>query len=145
MKKHKRLIAFTAIIFITIVSFGQNKKCFKEINSLLKEQESSWNQGNIQAYMLHYWQSDSMMFVSKNGVTYGWKQTLDNYLKSYPDRVAMGMLLFDNLNFQFINKRNVLVIGSWHLSREKGDIGGNFSLLWRKIKGKWKIIIDHTS
>jgi ketosteroid isomerase-like protein len=38
-----------------------------------------------------------------------------------------------------------MVIGSWNLTRDKGNVGGYFSLLWRKINGKWKIVIDHTS
>ena len=86
-----------------------------------------------------------MLFISKKGPTHGWQQTLDNYLKSYPDKATMGNLIFDNLSFQYINKNNIIIIGSWQLTREKGNIRGYFSLLWRKIKGKWKIVIDHTS
>jgi len=26
-----------------------------------------------------------------------------------------------------------------------GDIGGYYTLLWQKIKGKWVIVCDHTS
>jgi len=145
MKNQSSLLVLIAFMLISIFTFGQNQKCFSEIKSLLNEQENSWNQGDIPAYMFHYWKSDSMMFVGKNGVTYGWEKTLDNYLKSYPDKATMGKLTFDHLNFEFINRKNVIVIGCWHLNREKGDIGGYFSLIWRKINGKWKIIIDHTS
>jgi hypothetical protein len=46
-------------------------------------------------YMQGYLKSDSLVFVSKNGPKYGWDNTLNNYLKSYPDRSAMGNLTFD--------------------------------------------------
>jgi ketosteroid isomerase-like protein len=124
---------------------AQNKQGFEEIKKLLKEQETAWNNGDIPAYMQYYWKSDSMMFVGKNGVTYGWQQTLDHYLKSYPDKATMGVLTFDHITPQYIDKNNMIVIGSWQLIREKGNIGGYFSLLWRRINGKWKIVIDHTS
>lgn len=145
MLGYRKLLVFAFATIFTINTFGQNHKEFKEVEQLMKEQETAWNNGDIPSYMLHYWQSDSMMFVSKKGVTYGWKQTLDNYLKSYPDKETMGSLKFDKLIFQYIDKNQLMVIGSWNLIRDKGNVGGYFSLLWRKINGKWKIVIDHTS
>jgi ketosteroid isomerase-like protein len=37
------------------------------------------------------------------------------------------------------------VIGKWHLKREAGDLSGHFTLLWKKIKGQWLIVADHSS
>ena len=145
MRIHKKPLVFIAVLLIVFVSFGQEQKSFEEIKKLMNEQVISWNEGDIPSYMQHYWQSDSMMFVGKKGVTYGWKQTLNNYLKSYPNKEIMGKLVFDHLIFQWINASNVIVIGSWQLERKKENIGGYFSLLWKKINGNWKIVIDHTS
>lgn len=36
------------------------------------------------------------------------------------------------------------MIGKFHLTREVGDVSGHFSLVWKKIKGEWKVVIDHT-
>src|SRR5271163_1999115 len=38
-----------------------------------------------------------------------------------------------------------LALGRWHLKRDKGDIGGVFSLVWQRFPDGWKIIHDHTS
>ncbi len=141
----KASIVYLITIFMVLSGLAQGEKSFEQIKELMKAQENAWNQGDIPAYMQHYWQSDSMLFVSKKGVTHGWQQTLDNYLKSYPDKATMGKLTFDHLSFQYIDNKNMLIIGSWQLIREKGDVGGYFTLLWRKIEGKWKIVIDHTS
>jgi len=35
--------------------------------------------------------------------------------------------------------------GSWVLERENDRPEGHFLLIWRKIEGKWKIVVDHTS
>jgi len=37
------------------------------------------------------------------------------------------------------------VIGKFHLKRKVGDASGPFSLLLKRIDGKWKIIADHSS
>jgi ketosteroid isomerase-like protein len=45
-----------------------------------------------------------------------------------------------------ISKEAAFVIGKFFLTRpQKGDASGHFSLLWRKIKGQWLIVADHSS
>jgi ketosteroid isomerase-like protein len=39
----------------------------------------------------------------------------------------------------------VLVLGHWHLTRTKGDVGGVFSLVWQRFPEGWRIVHDHTS
>lgn len=118
----------------------------KVILATLDRQTADWNAGNIDAFMHGYWESDSLMFVGKNGVTYGYENTYKGYLKRYPDRATMGTLKFDILNVSFPGKGVAFVVGKWHLTRpEAGDVGGHYTLLWRKIKGKWTIVCDHTS
>src|SRR5690606_2650838 len=65
-----------------------------EIQRILSEQQQAWNRGDIDAFMQHYLKSDALTFSSGGRVTRGWKQTLENYRKRYPDRAAMGKLEF---------------------------------------------------
>jgi ketosteroid isomerase-like protein len=38
------------------------------------------------------------------------------------------------------------ILGKWQLVRpKKGDVGGYFTILMKKIKGRWLIVRDHTS
>jgi len=123
-----------------------NQKDETAINTILKNQQDAWNKGNLEGFMEGYWQSDSLKFVGKNGITYGWKATLERYKKGYPDKATMGTLQFTILHKEVISKDAILMIGKWQLQRaEKGDVSGHFSLLWRKIKGKWVICTDHSS
>src|SRR5690606_40403736 len=59
------------------------------ILDVMSQQEQDWNNGDIDAFMKGYWRSDSLMFVGKNGIKYGWQTTLENYKKSYPDKSTM--------------------------------------------------------
>jgi ketosteroid isomerase-like protein len=117
----------------------------KEVLALLHEQDACWNRGDLDGFMQTYWQSDSLMFIGKSGVTYGWQNTLNNYKRSYPDPAAMGTLRFDIIHFENISPNYCSVVGKWHLTRIAGNLEGHFMLLLKKIRGKWKIIADHSS
>jgi hypothetical protein len=111
----------------------------------MKIQEDNWNKGDVEGYMEGYWHSDSLLFIGGSGPKYGWKQTLDRYLKSYPNKEAMGYLTFETIGFHFLPPKNAQVSGKWHLKREEGDLSGYYSLLWEEKDGGWKIIYDHSS
>lgn len=138
------LFLLTAMLFFTATSFAQTKD-EAEILQTLSSQQIAWNKGDIEGYMQGYWQSDSLMFIGKSGITYGWQQTLNNYRKSYPDTTAMGKLDFAFVEIKRLSAIYYFVVGKWHLTRAIGNIGGSFTLVLRKIKGKWLIVKDHSS
>jgi hypothetical protein len=127
------------------VGLGQNNR--NEVQAVvdeMKKQEAAWNKGDLREFMSSYWRSDSLKFIGSKGVTYGWQKTLDNYLKSYPDKTAMGTLKFTLVETTLLSPTSVYVIGKWELQKEK-PAGGHFTLLWRFINGRWVIVSDHTS
>ena len=121
---------------------GGNELTIREI---LEKQTNAWNRGDIEEFMKGYWENDSLMFIGKSGVTYGWSNTLKNYKKNYPDTVAMGKLAFTLIEVKKLSKEYYHVTGKWFLKRSIGDIGGHYTLLFRKINGRWVIISDHSS
>ena len=79
---------FLAFILLSAsVSFAQSKDELA-IRKTLDEQTVAWNRGDIDNFMKGYWENDSLMFIGKSGVTYGWTNTLNNYKKGYPDTVS---------------------------------------------------------
>lgn len=135
------------ILFIALFSanvFAQSKDELA-IRLLLQTQENAWNNGQLDNFMKGYWQNDSLMFIGKSGITYGWQKTLDNYKKGYPDTAAMGKLSFTLLQLRALSPEYYFVVGKWNLQRSMGDIGGYFTLLFRKINGAWVIVADHSS
>lgn len=115
------------------------------IKNLLHRQTEEWNKGNLEGFMHTYWQSDSLLFIGKSGVTRGWQQTLENYKKGYPTPAAMGKLSFDILEVKPLNKKHYFVVGKWMVERTTDNLSGHFSLVLQKINGEWKIIADHSS
>ena len=137
-------IFFPIFIFIAFAANAQSKD-EQEIRSLLQAQTTAWNRGDIDAFMKTYWNSDSLLFVGSKGPAYGWQTTLEGYKKRYPDTTVMGKLDFDLLQMKPLSQEYFFVLGKWHLQRSIGDIGGYFTLLFRKIKNQWVIVADHTS
>jgi ketosteroid isomerase-like protein len=115
------------------------------VRNVLATQQDAWNRGDIDAFMKGYWKSDSLLFVGKTGPGYGWQNTLDSYKKRYPDTAAMGKLQFTLLQVNPLGTEYYFVLGQWQLQRSIGDIGGYFTLTFRKIKGRWAIVVDHTN
>ena len=135
-----------SIIFIgcTIIGFSQSKD-ETAIRQLMQRQTEAWNNGSIDAFMKGYWQNDSLMFIGKSGITYGYNNTLNNYKKNYSDPDKMGKLFFELLHVKKISGDTYFVVGKWFLKRSIGDIGGHYTLLFKKINGQWLIVADHSS
>lgn len=114
------------------------------IHRLMFDQSAAWNRGDIPAFMEAYWKSPELTFSSGGNVTKGWEATRDRYLARYPDRATMGKLTFSDLETRLVGDKAALTLGSWKLERGQ-PIDGNFSLVWQKFDGGWKIIHDHTS
>jgi ketosteroid isomerase-like protein len=140
-----KLFAFL-ILFPCQVIFSQSIKEQKVIENILKTQVDLWNKGDIPGFMEYYDHSEDLKFIGKNGVTSGWKATLQRYLTTYPDQETMGNLTFDIKEIDVTAGKTAWILGKWQLARpQKGDIGGYFTILMKKIKGRWLIVRDHTS
>jgi filamentous hemagglutinin family protein len=131
--------------FCSVMGSQAQSKNETTIRNILNEQTGAWNKGDINGFMKGYWENDSLMFIGKTGITYGWTNTLNNYKKGYPDTAAMGKLTFTLLSVKQLSKRHYHVVGKWFLKRSIGDVGGHYTLLFQKINGRWVIIADHSS
>jgi ketosteroid isomerase-like protein len=115
------------------------------IRKVMADQAAAWNRGSIDDFMKGYWQNDSLVFVGQSGPTYGYSHTLANYKKHYDTPDKMGKLFFTLLSIKQLSPDYCFVIGKWLLKRQPKDVGGIYSLLFRKIDGQWQIVVDHTS
>ncbi len=137
-----RIVFLIFIVFMISCSNSSNES--DNIMQVMNQQEKDWSNVDIQGFMQGYWQSDSLMFIGKNGIKYGWQTTLDNYKKSYPDKTSIGKLKFEVLKLE-VNDNTAYMLGKWSLIRKEDNPNGYFTLYWKKIEGNWVITIDHTS
>lgn len=131
------------VLFLNAIA--QKSKDELQVRSILATQQNYWNSGNLDKFMQGYWKSDSLMFIGSKGIVYGWQNTLDGYKKAYPDTAAMGKLQFTLLEVKRLSVLYFFVVGKWELTRTLGNMSGHFTLLFKKIKGRWVIVADHSS
>lgn len=121
---------------------------FSEIEKVLDGQIAEWQKGNIDGFMAGYWHSDSLQFITSRGIKKSYDSVSNNYKKHYDTPEKRGFLTFRNLQFQTLDQANEIVhcTGRWHIAANENEAekSGVFSLIFKKINGEWKIIIDHT-
>ena len=141
----KKIFCLLTLVLAITTKMAAQKTDEQIIRASLETQRLSWNTGDLETFMSTYWKNDSLMFIGKSGVTYGWQNTLDNYKKGYPDKAAMGKLDFDILEVRKLSEIYFFVVGKWHLTRSIGNVEGHFTLLFKKINNNWVIVADHSS
>jgi len=132
------------LLLITLPSFAQNSD-ESSIRRILADQITAWNKGDLDDFMKGYWNNDSLTFIGQSGITYGYTSALNNYKKHYDSPDKMGELIFTLLKLERLSPDYYFVIGKWQLKRKAGDVGGVYTLLFRRIGGRWVIVVDHSS
>ena len=130
------------ILFILSCTPQIAKDPLDPIRTAMAEQEQAWDQGDIVAFMHYY--SDTICFIGHGSRTCGREAVTANYLKTYPDKAAMGDLSFGIDEVLPAGKYHAWVTGMWKLYRTSDTVGGGFSLLWTKEQAGWRIARDHT-
>lgn len=142
LMKHALVVAALVLCSNAASAQSHNERA---IRTMLAAQVAEWNKGNIEGYMHGYWENDSLVFIGSKGPRYGYDITLKKYKEAYPDYAHMGQLTSTITRIQKLSRRYYFVIGTWALKRSAGDIGGSYTLLLKKIKGKWVVVTDHSS
>jgi hypothetical protein len=138
----KLLFLFATILTLSSCSTSTEEQDKKEILAIMDVQQIAWSKHDLEGFMKGYWKSDSLKFYGSNGITYGWDKTLANYKKGYPTPDHSGTLKFKINDITKIETASYYVMGAYHLTRKVGDANGVFMIIFKKIKGQWKIVAD---
>lgn len=136
------VLAFFFLLILNACSQLDDSINKKAILDVLEKQSIAWSDNDLEGFMEGYWKSDSLKFYGTNGVTYGWKNTLNRYQKGYPSKDYTGTLNFKIISITKIAEDVYYVLGEYHLERKVGDANGGFMVIFKKIEAEWKIIAD---
>ncbi len=138
----KKLLLPTTFLAFFACQQPQALQDMAAIHAVLADQETAWDRGDIPGFMEGY--ADSVCFISRKGRTCGKQAVTQHYLKSYPDKAAMGDLNFRDLEVMEAGPQHAWCTGTWELLRAQDTVGGGFSLFWTKGPEGWRIVRDHT-
>ncbi len=139
------LVLQIVFLILAIPDLRAQSRAERSVRLILDQQTAAWNRGDLEGFMHGYWESDSLMYIGKSGVTYGYASTLASYRRNYGDTARMGKLRFDLIQVRRLSPRYFHIVGKWSLKRSAGDVGGHYTLLFKKIRGEWVIVSDHSS
>jgi len=115
------------------------------ILSLIKRMETAWNRGDFRGYMAGFKKPDAT-FISGGKFLDGWQGRLDQYIRDYggsPER--RGRLHFYNMKVDLLAPDAAMLVGQYRLIRGKRVTEGVNTRLFRKIRGRWLITMNHVS
>ena len=142
----RKLMMLAVVLVVGFGAVTARADAVADVKQVLTEQQAAWNRGDVKAFMAGYDNSPETTFVGKK-TTHGWQQVMDNYLQNYSSREKMGKLEFSDLDVRVLDEATAVVTGRFHLARTAdagGDMGGVYSLVFRKSASGWKIVLDHT-
>lgn len=118
----------------------------REVRELLEAQAVAWNQGDLEGFMVGYWQSPELSFYSGKDKKHGWQETIERYRTRYQaEGREMGKLAFSELEIEMVGADLAWVRGRWEVVTSKEKLNGLFTLVCRKLPEGWRIVHDHTS
>jgi hypothetical protein len=135
-------IILVLLVALPLFSIAQDREAVLKI---LDNQVKSWNRGDLDQFMVGYWNNDSLMFIGSNGINHGYREALQHYKEAYSDTAKMGKLRFEIIELRQLSPDYYHVTGKFFLKRSVGDLNGVYTLLFRKIRGVWVIVSDHSS
>ena len=133
------MIAFLALAAAT----PQSDKA--AILDTIHRMEDAWNRGDFRGYMAGFKNPD-VVIASGGKFQQGWQGTLDHYVRDYGGSAERrGKLHFYNMKVDVLAGDAAMLVGQYRLERGPRVTEGVNTRLFRKVKGKWFITMNHVS
>ena len=116
-----------------------------EILATVGRMEAAWNRGDFRGYMAGF-ENPGVIFVSGGKYQDGWQGTFDHYVRDYggsPER--RGQLHFYKMTVDLLAPDAAILIGQYRLVRGPRVTEGVNTRLFRKVRGRWLISVNHVS
>jgi len=115
------------------------------ILGVVHRMEAAWNRGDFRGYMAGF-SNPGVIFVSGGKFQQGWQGTLDHYIRDYGGSAGRrGTLHFYNMKVDILAPDAAMLIGQYRLVRGTRVTEGVNTRLFRKIRGRWLITVNHVS
>lgn len=116
------------------------------IEALMNNLTTTWNRGDLAAFMEGYAHTPTVVFTVGGQVRRGWQEAFDHYKATYAaDPTSMGQLAFKLESIDAVGADGAVVLGHWELGGIEHPEHGVFSVVLERRPEGWRIIHDHSS
>ena len=138
------LVAFVLLLLAAPAAASPNSER-AAILSVVHRMEAAWNLGDFRGYMAGFKNPD-VVFVSSGKFQDGWQGTLDHYVRDYGGSAERrGRLHFYNMKIDLLGPDSAMLVGQYRLVRGSRVTEGVNTRLFRKVRGRWLITMNHVS
>lgn len=137
------LAAFIALAMPATAASPKSERI--SILATIARMEAAWNRGDFRGYMAGFKNPD-VVFVSEGKFQQGWQGTLEHYVRDYGGSAERrGRLHFYNMKVDLLAPDAAMLVGQYRLERGARITEGVNTRLFRKVRGKWLITMNHVS
>jgi uncharacterized protein (TIGR02246 family) len=141
----KLLLAAFALALAAPASAASPARERAAILGVVHRMEAAWNRGDFRGYMAGF-ENPGVVFVSGGKFQSGWQGTLDHHVRDYGGPAERrGRLHFYNMKVDILAPDAAMLIGQYRLVRGTRVTEGVNTRLFRKIRGRWLITVNHVS
>ncbi len=116
------------------------------VDTMMDRGAEAWNRGDFEAFVGDYAPESTTTFVSGGRVQHGFEWIRQNYAPVFAPDAARDSLRFESLEGRALDDDYLLATARYVLFRgDSVTSSGPFTLVLKRISGRWKIIHDHTS
>ena len=140
-----KTLAIGALLLAATPAAASPKSERAAILDTIHRMEAAWNRGDFRGYMAGFKNPD-VVFVSGGKFQDGWQGTLDHYVRDYGGSAERrGKLHFYNMKVDLLGPDAAMLIGQYRLERGQRISEGVNTRLFRKVRGRWLITMNHVS
>jgi beta-aspartyl-peptidase (threonine type) len=112
------------------------------INRLLKNQQTAWNDGNLDKFLAGYLPADEVTLQFGTTEVKGQKDLAELYTKQFQKHGKdHGTLVIEVVEMRMITDEAAVVRGRWQVTyKQSREEGGLFAMLIQKFPGGWRIV-----
>jgi hypothetical protein len=114
--------------------------------NVVARMEAAWNRGDFRGYMAGFRNPD-VVFVSGGRFQDGWQgHARTSYVRDYGGSTERrGRLHFYNMKVDLLAPDAAMLVGQYRLIRGPRVTEGVNTRLFRKVRGRWLITMNHVS
>jgi ketosteroid isomerase-like protein len=116
------------------------------ITQLLSDQYAAWTRHDLDAYMIPFWKSPNLLYVSDGQVFQGWEEAKAMMERNYPDRNTLGVAIPERIQVNIISNDFATSIDWWTIRfKSNTSVHGMSTASWRKFPEGWRMVEAHAS
>ncbi len=118
-----------------------------DVTKVVIAQENAWNKGDLDSYLAFYKDAPDTEAIL-NGPVRGLNAIRSAYHTSFPSKDIMGTLEQSSVEVRELGSSFAMALGHYKLVRPRksgGDAEGNFTEIFEKTDGGWKLVFSETT